>query len=62
MGGEYRSRQSRSGVSQPPSPSRPRPRQSTFPLPLHLPRMGYICTGVDDTGGLMDGPCHVDAS
>ena len=27
-----------------------------------LPRMSCIRTRVDDTGGLMDGPCEVDAS
>ena len=56
-----------SGVPRPPSvsqprprpPSQPRPRLSTLPLPL--PRMGCIRTGVDDTGDLMDGPCEVDA-
>ena len=57
-----------SGVPRPPSPSqprpcppsRPRPHRSTLPLPL--PRMGCIQTRVDDIGGLMDGPCEVDAS
>ena len=32
------------------------------PLLLPLPCMGCIRTTVDDTGGLMDGPCDVDAS
>ena len=49
-----------SSVPRPLPPSRPQPRQSTLPLPL--PRMSYIQTGVDDTGGLMDGPREVDAS
>ena len=35
-------------------------RRSTLPLPI--PRMGSIQIGVDDTGGLMDGPHEVDAS
>ena len=46
----------------PHPPSRPRPRRSTLPLPLPLPRMGCMHTGVDDTRGLMDDPCDVDAS
>ena len=49
-----------SGVQRPCSPSRPRPHRSTLPLPL--PRMGCIRTEVDDTEGLNDGPCEVDAS
>ena len=68
-GGLYFSRQCWiRGVPRPPSPSRPRsrplsrprPHRSTIPLPL--PRIGCIKTGVDDTGGLMDGPCEEDAS
>ena len=57
-----------SGVPRPPSPSQPRPRPSSRPrphqltLPIHLPRMGCIRTGVDDTEGLMDGPREVEAS
>ena len=49
-----------SSVPRPPSPSRPRPSQST--LHLLLPRIGCIRTGVDDTGGLIDGPREIDAS
>ena len=39
---------------------RPRP----CPPPLHLPRPWIDCilTAVDDVGGLMDGPCDIDAS
>ena len=36
-----------------------RPCRSNLPLPLS--RIGYIRTGVDDTKGLNDGPCEVDA-
>ena len=32
------------------------------PPPLPWPWIGYILTTVDDTRGLMDGPCDVDAS
>ena len=57
-----------SGVPRPPLPSRPRPYPPSQPRPcrstlsLPLPRIGSIRTGVDDTGGLMDGPHEVDAS
>ena len=57
-----------SGVPLPPSSSQPRPRPPSRPRPhrsiltLPLPRMGCIRTGVDDTGGLMDGPREVHAS
>ena len=56
-----------SGVPLPPSPSRPRPCPPSRPRPrrstlsLLLPRTGCIRTGVDDIGGLMDGPHEVDA-
>ena len=49
-----------SGVQRPPSLSQPLPRPPSRPrlprltLPLPLPRMGCIRTGVDDIGGLMD--------
>ena len=32
------------------------------PLPFPLPLMGCIRIGVDDTEGIMDGLCDVDAS
>ena len=41
-------------------PGRPRPYPP--PLPLPRPKIGYILTTVDDVGGMMDGPCDVDAS
>ena len=34
----------------------------SLPLSLPLPQMGCIRDGVDDTGGLVDGPCDVEAS
>ena len=42
----------------PTLPDQPRPR----PPPLHRPWIDCIIITVNDTRGLMDGPCDVDAS